>query len=93
MPEEGFVVEQRDLGGWGLVKVMSARELPICSATPCCVEEINKLKINVTIKTLSTEESTKVEDIQEILRNQVVFAPICKLDLFLEIGDSWVSLS
>ena len=46
-----------------MVEVMSARELPICSATPCCVEEINKLKINVTIKTLSAEESTKGEDI------------------------------
>jgi len=63
VPEKGFVVEQGDLGGWGLVEVMSARELPICSAMPCCVEEINKLEINVTIKTLSAEESTEVEDI------------------------------
>ena len=46
-----------------MVEVTSARELPICSATPCCVEEIDKLKINVTIKALSTEESTKGEDI------------------------------
>jgi len=32
MPEEGFVIEQRDLGGWGLVEVVSTQELPICSA-------------------------------------------------------------
>jgi len=32
VPEEGFIIEQRDLGGWGLVEVVSARELPICSA-------------------------------------------------------------
>jgi len=42
---------------------MGARELPICSATPCCVEEVDKLEIDVTIKTLSTEESTKGEDL------------------------------
>jgi len=46
-----------------LVEVMSARELPICSTTPCCAEEIDKLKIDVMIKTLSAKESTKVEDI------------------------------
>ena len=63
MPKEGFVVEQRDLGGWGLVVVMSARELPICSATSCCVKEVNELVINVMIEALSAEESTKVEDI------------------------------
>jgi len=63
VPKEGFVVEQRDLGGWGLVVVMSARELPICSATSCCVKEVNKLVINVMIEALSAEESTKVEDI------------------------------
>jgi len=63
VPEEGFVVEQGDLGGWGLVEVMSARELPICSATPCCAEEINKLKIDITIKALSAKELTKGEDI------------------------------
>ena len=76
-----------------MVEVMSARELPVCGATPCCVKEVDKLEINVAIKTLSAEESTKVEDIQEILRNQVMFTPIRKLDLFLEIGDSWISLS
>jgi len=63
VPEEGFVVEQGDLSGWGLVKVMSARELPICSAMSCCVKDINKLVINVMIETLSAEESTKGEDI------------------------------
>ena len=26
MPEEGFVVEQGDLGGWGLIKVVGAQE-------------------------------------------------------------------
>ena len=63
MPEEGFVVEQGDLGGWGLVEVMGARELPICGTTSGCVKEINKLKINVMIEALSTEEATKGEDI------------------------------
>jgi len=63
VPEEGFVVEQRDLGGWGLVEVMSARELPICSAASCCVKEVNELKINISIKTLSAEKSTKGEDV------------------------------
>ena len=63
VPEEGFIVEQGDLGGWGLVEIMSARKLPICSTTPCCIEEINKLKIDISIKTLGTEESTKGEDI------------------------------
>ena len=63
VPEEGFVVEQRDLGGWGLVSVMGARKLPICSATSCCVKEVDKLVINVIIKALSAEESTKGEDI------------------------------
>ena len=63
MPKEGFVIEQGDLGGWGLVEVMSARELPICSATSCCVKGVNKLVINVMIKTLSAEESTKGKDV------------------------------
>ena len=63
MPEEGFIVEQRDLGGWGLVEVMSARELPICSATSCCVKDVVKLVINVMIKALSAEEVTKRENI------------------------------
>jgi len=63
VPEEGFVVEQRDLGGRGLVEVMSARKLPICSATSCCAKEINKLKIDVMIKALGAEESTKGEDV------------------------------
>jgi len=63
VPEKGFVIEQGDLGGWGLVEVMGARELPICSATSCCVKDVNELVINVVIKALSTEESTKGEDI------------------------------
>jgi len=63
VPEEGFVVEQRDLSGWGLVEVVSARELPICSATSCCTKKIDKLKINVMIEALSAEESTKGEDV------------------------------
>ena len=75
-----------------MVVVMSARELPICSATSCCVKDVDKLVINVVIKALSAEESTEVKDIYKILRNQVMFAPIGKLDLFPEIGDSWVSL-
>jgi len=63
VPEEGFVVEQGDLGSWGLVEVMSARELPICSTTSCCVKDVDKLVINVMIKALSAKETTKVEDI------------------------------
>ena len=46
-----------------MVKVMSARELPICSATSCCVKDVDELVINVMIKVLSTEESTKGEDV------------------------------
>ena len=63
MPEKGFVVEQGDLGSWGLVEVMSARELPICSATSCCVKDVNELVIDVMIEALSAEESTKVENV------------------------------
>jgi len=63
VPEEGFVVEQGDLGGRGLVEVMGARELPICSATSCCVKDINKLVVNVMIKALSAEETTKGKDV------------------------------
>jgi len=46
-----------------LVEVMGARELPIRSATCCCTKKINKLKIDVPIKTLSAEEATKGEDV------------------------------
>jgi len=46
-----------------LVEVMSARKLPICSAASCCVKEVNKLVINVMIKALRAEESTKGEDV------------------------------
>ena len=63
MPEEGFVVEQGDLSGWGLVEVMSTRELPICSAMSCCVKDVDKLVINIMIKVLSAEESTEGEDV------------------------------
>ena len=63
MPEEGFIVEQRDLGGWGLVKVMGTRELPISSTTLCCIKDVNELVINVMIKALSTKEPTKGKDV------------------------------
>jgi len=63
VPKEGFVVEQGDLGGWGLVEVMGARELPISSATSCCVKDVNKLVINVMVEVLSAEELTKGEDV------------------------------
>jgi len=63
VPEEGFVVDQGDLGSWGLVKVVSARELPVCSTTSCCIKDVDKLVINVMIKALSAEEATKGEDI------------------------------
>jgi len=63
VPEEGFVIEQGDLGSWGLVEVMSARELPICSATSCCVKDVNELIIKVMIEALSAEELTKGEDV------------------------------
>jgi len=63
VPEEGFVIEQGDLGGWGLVEVMGARELPICSAMSCCVKDINELVINVMIEVFSAKESTEREDV------------------------------
>ena len=63
VPEKGFVVKQGDLGGWGLVEVMGARELPIRSATSCCVKDVDKLVINVMIEALSAEESTKGKDV------------------------------
>jgi len=63
VPEEGFVVEQGDLGGWGLVEVMGTQELPICSATSCCVKDVDELVINVVVKVLSTEKTTKGEDV------------------------------
>jgi len=42
---------------------MGIRELPIGSAPPCCAKEINKLKVDVMIKPLRAEESTKGEDV------------------------------
>jgi len=63
MPEEGFVIEQGDLGGWGLVEVVGTRELPICSAMSCCIKDVDELVINVMIKVLSTEEPTKGKDV------------------------------
>jgi len=42
---------------------MSTRELPVCSAMSCCVKDIDELVINVVVKALSAEESTKGEDI------------------------------
>ena len=41
MPEKGFIVEKGDLGGRGLIEVMGAQELPICSATSCCSKKIS----------------------------------------------------
>jgi len=49
--------------GWGLIEVMGARELPICSATSCCIKDVDKLVINIMIEALSAEESTKGEDV------------------------------
>jgi len=46
-----------------LVEVVSARELPICSATSCCTKDVNKLVINIMIEALSAEELTKGEDV------------------------------
>ena len=63
VPEEGFVVEQGDLGGWGLVKVMSARELPVSSTTSCYAKDVNELVINVMVEALSAKELTKREDV------------------------------
>jgi len=63
VPEKGFIVEQGDLGGWGLVEVMGARELPICSATSFCVKDVDKLVINVMIEVFSAKESTEGEDV------------------------------
>jgi len=61
--EEGFVVKQGDLGSWGLVKVMGTGELPICSATSCCIKDVDKLVINVVIKMLSAKKLTKGENV------------------------------
>jgi len=63
MPEEGFVIKQGDLSGWGLVEAMGARELPVCSAMSCCTKDVNKLVINVMIEALSAEKMTKGEDV------------------------------
>ena len=63
MPEAGFIVEQGDLSGRGLVKVMGARELPICSATSCCIKDVDKLVINIMIEVLSTKKMAKGEDV------------------------------
>ena len=46
-----------------MVEVMSTRELPVCSATSCCVKDVNKLIIDVIIEALSTEKMTKGEDV------------------------------
>jgi len=46
-----------------LVEVVSARELPICSAMSCCVKDVNKLVINVMVEALSAKKSTKGEDV------------------------------
>ena len=46
-----------------MVEVMGVRELPIGSATSCCAKEINKLEVDVMIKPLHAEESTKGEDV------------------------------
>ena len=46
-----------------MVEVVGARELPVCSATSCCVKNVDELVINVMIEALSAEESTKGEDI------------------------------
>ena len=63
MPEESFVVEQGDLGGRGLVEVMSTREFPIGSTTSCCSKKINQLVINVMIESDGTKGMTKWKDV------------------------------
>ena len=42
---------------------MGARELPICSATSCCIKDVNKLVINIRVKALGAEETTEGEDV------------------------------
>jgi len=42
---------------------MGTRELPICSATSCCIKDVDKLVINIMIKMLGAEETTKGEDV------------------------------
>ena len=59
----------------------------------CSSEDVDKLVVNILIKTYCSERAAKWENIEEILRDQVVFTPTCKLDLFLEIGNSWVNVS
>ena len=54
----------------------------------CSSKEIGELVINIMIKPYCSKGMTKGEDIKKVLRDQVVFTPICKLNLFLEVGDS-----
>ena len=56
-------------------------------------EDVDKLVINVPVKTYCSKGTAKGENVKKVLRNQVVFTPTCKLDLFLEVGDSWVNAS
>ena len=93
MPEEGFVVKQGELGDGGLVKVMGTREEPIGGATSCGCEDIDKLVINIPVETYCSKRATKGENVKKVLRNQMMFTPTRKLDLFLEVGDPWVDAS
>ena len=93
VPEEGFVIEQGELGNRSLVEIMSTGEEPIGGTTSCCSEDVNKLVINVSIKTYCSKRVTKGKNVEKVLRNQVMFTPTRKLDLFLEVGDPWVDAS
>ena len=93
MPKEGFVVEQGELGDRGLVEIMGTWEEPIGGTTSGGSEDVHKLVINVLIKTYGSKRAAKWENVEKVLRDQVVFAPTRKLDLFLEVGDPWVDTS
>ena len=69
MPEEGFVVEQGELSDGSLVEVMGTGEEPIGSTTSCGSEDIDKLVINIPIKTYGSERATKGKDVKKVLRN------------------------
>ena len=48
---------------------------------------------NVIIKSYCSKGITKGKNVQKVLRDQVVFTPTHKLNLFLEVSDPWVDLS
>ena len=69
MPEEGFVIEQGELGNGSLVEIVGAWEEPIGGATSCGSEDIDELVINVPIETYGSNWATKGKNVKKVLRN------------------------